>query len=269
MFINKLYKDLDKYNDVFSSSEPFPHIVLDDFIDPLFFEDLTKILKTSEIVLGKKFNSAVETNKAISLNSKLPEKLNEIINYLNSESWVENLSKLTKIPEIFPVTSTNIHLANYHEMRVSGNLAPHVDHSHEPILGKPHVLNIIIYISDDWDSKLGGNTLLYDKKGKVIKLKIPYKKNRAIIFLHTPYSFHGVEKIKNTANVVRKTIYVDYYSNSSKPFDNIKLNFSKKWFKHGTTFVFPSKLDYLKPKNLIYTKTLVQYKIHELLSRFI
>jgi len=110
---------------------------------------------------------------------------------------------------------------------------------------------------------------LYDKKGKVIKLKIPYKKNRAIIFLHTPYSFHGVEKIKNTANVVRKTIYVDYYSNSSKPFDNIKLNFSKKWFKHGTTFVFPSKLDYLKPKNLIYTKTLVQYKIHELLSRFI
>jgi hypothetical protein len=268
MVINQLYKNLDKYKKTFFHAEPFPHLVLDEFIDPSLFADLTRILKTSEIVLGKHFNSGVEMNKGISLNTKLPEKLKEIINYLNSENWVENLSKLTEIHDIFPVTSTNKHLANYHEMRESGNLAPHVDHSHEPTLGKPHVLNIIIYLSEDWNSNFGGNTLLYDAKGKKIKLKIPYKKNRAVIFLHTPYSFHGVEEITNNVKTVRKTIYVDYYSNSTKPFNNIKLNFSKKWFKHGTTFVFPSKLDYLKPKNLIYTKTLIKYKIFELFSRF-
>jgi hypothetical protein len=268
MIINQLYENLDEYKNTFFCAKPFPHLVLDEFIDPPFFSDLTKILKDNKIVLGKHFNSTVETNKGISLNTSLPEKLKEIINYLNSESWVENLSKLTKIPDIFPVTSTNKHLANYHEMRESGNLAPHVDHSHEPVLGKPHVLNIIIYLSEDWNSNFGGNTLLYDRKGKEIKLNIPYKKNRAVIFLHTPYSFHGVEKINNNANTVRKTIYVDYYSNSTNPFNNIKLNFSNKWFKHGTTFIFPNKLDYLKPKNLIYTKTLIKYKISELLSRF-
>ena len=191
-----------------------------------------------------------------------------VIDYLNSEEWVKNLSKLTEINDIFPVTSTNEHLANYHEMRESGNLAPHVDHSHEPVIGKPHVLNIIIYLSDDWDEKLGGNTLLYDEKGKKIKIKIPYKKNRAIIFLHTPYSFHGVEKITNTTNSIRKTIYVDYYSKSLKPFDNLNLNISKKWFKHGTTFIFQNKLDYLKPKNISYTKTFFRYKISEILSKF-
>jgi Rps23 Pro-64 3,4-dihydroxylase Tpa1-like proline 4-hydroxylase len=268
MFINRKYANLENFKNSFFSSEPFPHVVLDDFIDNNYFDDLTMVLKNSNITLGKNFNSAVESNKAISLNSELPSKLKEIIDYLNSEEWVKNLSKLTEINDIFPVTSTNEHLANYHEMRESGNLAPHVDHSHEPVIGKPHVLNIIIYLSDDWDEKLGGNTLLYDEKGKKIKIKIPYKKNRAIIFLHTPYSFHGVEKITNTTNSIRKTIYVDYYSKSLKPFDNLNLNISKKWFKHGTTFIFQNKLDYLKPKNISYTRTFFRYKISEILSKF-
>jgi len=267
MFINIKYKNLANFQNSFFSSKPFPHLVLDEFIDNDYFENLTKALKDCNISLGKKFDSAVESNKAISLNSELPIHLKEIIDYLNSNEWVKNLSKLTEIEDIFPVTSTNKHLANYHEMRQSGNLAPHVDHSHEPIIGKPHVLNIIIYLSDDWDHKLGGNTLLYDEKGKKVKAKIPYKKNRAIIFLHTPYSFHGVEKIINTTSSVRKTIYVDYYSKSSKPFDNLNINISKKWFRHGTTFIFPNKIDYLKPKNIGYTKTFLSYKISEILSK--
>ena len=91
MIINQLYENLDEYKNTFFCAKPFPHLVLDEFIDPSFFSDLTKILKDNKIVLGKHFNSTVETNKGISLNTALPEKLKEIINYLNSESWVENL----------------------------------------------------------------------------------------------------------------------------------------------------------------------------------
>ena len=101
MFINPKYKNLEDFKSSFFSSEPFPHLILDDFIDYNYFENLTKVLKNSNITLGKNFNSAAESNKAISLNSELPVKLKEIIDYLNSEEWVKNLSKLTEIDDIF------------------------------------------------------------------------------------------------------------------------------------------------------------------------
>jgi Rps23 Pro-64 3,4-dihydroxylase Tpa1-like proline 4-hydroxylase len=263
--INHTYYNLKKFQKEFYESRPFPYLVMDNFIEKSYFSRIKNILDKKEIILGKNFNSSVESNKSISLNSKLPTEL-KLLDFLNSDDWIKNLNALTRIPEIFPITTDNETVANYHEMRESGNLAPHVDHSHEPSIKKPHVLNIIVYLSDNWKMEYGGNTLFYDKKGKKIEKKIDYKENRAVLFLHTPYSFHGVEKIKNSKNEVRKTLYMDYYSNSLKPFENINLDFSSKWFKHGTTFIFPNKLDYFKFKNLGYTKTYLHYKVSEFIN---
>ena len=166
-----------------------------------------------------------------------------------------------------PTNVGNTLLANYHEMGTNGFLGSHVDHSTDPSNGLPHVLNIILYLSSDWKENFGGATLLFDKKGKKIVSKIKYKKNRAIVFLHTPYSFHGVERLKNNKSLKRKTLYVDYYSESMKPFENFDLDFPNKWFKHGTTFVLPKRTDYLKYKNWSYTKSLIKYKIEHLKSK--
>ena len=110
----------------------------------------------------------------------------------------------------------------------------------------------------------GGSTLLFNKNGRKVKAQIPYKRNRAVIFLHTPYSFHGVERLKNNLNIKRKSLYVDYYSESLKPFNHIKLDFPNKWFSHGTTFILPNKSEYFKIKNWRYTKSLIRYNINRL-----
>jgi len=95
--------------------------------------------------------------------------------------------------------------------------------------------------------------------------KVEYKPNRAVIFLHTPYSFHGVERLQNNGEVKRKTLYVDYYSKSTKPFDHMKFDFSNIWFKHDTTFRLPQLTDYFKLKNRNYAKAYAKY----MLRRFI
>ena len=69
-------------------------------------------------------------------------------------------------------------------------------------------------------------TLFFDQKGKNIIKEVKYKPNRAILFLHTPYSFHGVKEI-NTKKKIRSSIYVDYYSKSTNPYENINLKFFK------------------------------------------
>lgn len=267
--INPKYFNLLNEKETFFMNKPFPHLVLDDFLEENFYEEITKKMSEKKYILkkGKSFNSEIESNKKISLNESLPEYISKITKVLNSNEWIEILKKLTGITSLKSTNVGNTLLANYHEMGTNGFLGSHVDHSTDPSNGLPHVLNIILYLSSDWKENFGGATLLYDKKGKKIVSKIKYKKNRAVVFLHTPYSFHGVERLKNNKSLKRKTLYVDYYSESMKPFENFDLDFPNKWFKHGTTFVLPKSIDYLKFKNWSYTKSLIKYKIEHLKSK--
>ena len=254
--INSKYHNLKKYIDQFKSADPFPFLVLDNFLREDYFNDLQNFISIENDEnkkIGKNFNTAVENNKWISKNANLPKKIKMITESLNSFEWINNLEEFSGIKEIFSTEVGNTQLANYHEMNANGFLGSHVDHSSDPNTGRPHVLNIILYLSDIWKEEWGGSTLFYDNKGKKIIQEVNYIPNRAVIFLHTPYSFHGVSKIKLN-NFKRSSIYVDYYSKSKNPYDHFSLNFSKKWFKHETCFVLPKFIDYLNRKIFIIRK---------------
>jgi hypothetical protein len=258
--LNQKHNNLALLKNAFFEAKPFPYIVLDNFLDDKYYEELTKILSSkNRPSLGKKFKTDVEFNKAISLNSDLPVSVSDIVDELNKPYWVENLKGLTGIETLVATSNGNTLLANYHEMTQGGILGSHVDHSFEPELGLPHVLNIVLYLSHDWDSGFGGNTILFNKNGSKAIAKVDYKPNRAIIFLHTPYSFHGVDRIKGNGSIVRKSLYVDYYSESFDPFKNMTFDFPNKWFKHSTSFRLPNFLDYFKKENRHYLMTYFKY----------
>jgi Rps23 Pro-64 3,4-dihydroxylase Tpa1-like proline 4-hydroxylase len=263
--INKKYLKLNDLKGEFHKNTPFPHIVMDNFLSEEFYEEFNiknnKLHQTS----GKQFKTDVEKNKWISQNFDLPHKIKLIIDELNNEKWIKSLSDLSLIKDVVGTKIGNTKLANYHEMRNDGYLGPHVDHADDPETGCPHVLNLLLYLSKEWDDEWGGSTLLFDKDGKKIIHEVKYKPNRAILFLHTPYSFHGVKRISNN-NQVRSSIYVDYYSKSNNPYKEINLNFKNHWFKHGTCFVLPTLKDYLKIKNLKYTKTYLKYRYNRIFS---
>ena len=151
-------------------------------------------------------------------------------------------------------------------MTGGGYLGPHVDHSQDPKTNLPHVLNIIVYLSKVWSDDFKGATLFFDKFGKKIINKANYKPNRAVIFLHTPYTFHGVEKIPEHVELDRSIVYLDYYSKSLDPYRHINLDFKNHWFKHGTTFVFDRFSDYFKPDNYSYLKSYLRYKIGKIIN---
>lgn len=267
--INPKYNNLSYKKEEFITKNPFPYVVLDDFLEEGYFNQLdSKLIKNNYFKGGKKFNTNLELNKEISLNESLPEFILQITDYLNSNNWVKILKSLTGIEGLRTTNVGNTMLANYHEMGSDGFLGSHVDHSSDPSNGYPHILNIILYLSSEWNTDFGGATLFFDKYGKKQIAKVEYKKNRAVIFLHTPYSFHGVEKLRNNGNTKRKLLYVDYYSTSFDPYKHMTLNFPNKWFSHGTTFVFPNTLQYLKRKNWFYAKSLIKYKLNKIRSNF-
>ena len=266
IMINDKYSNLDKYLDKFRSSKPFPYLILDNFFKKSFYNQLcTELSHGMTKIIGKEFNTSVEKNKTINLNNDLPKTIDKILSMLTKDTWVKNLRNLSGISDLKPDVGHNEVLSNFHEMSKSGFLGSHVDHSHHPTTHKKHVLNIIIYLSKEWESQFGGNTLLFNKYGNKIEKLVEYVPNRLLIFLHTPYSFHGVDKLKPNQNQVRKTLYVDFYSNLEKPYSHLSLPFKNDFFKHGTTFILNDKLSYLKPSNFYYTKTLLKYNINKYL----
>ncbi len=263
--INKKYNNLEKYSKNFKLAKPYPHVILDNFLDEGFFNNLNLEKLNISSNKGLTFNTDIEKNKWTSKNAILSENLKLIIDNLNNIEFLENLFKLTGIPELFSTTEGNTLLANYHEMYESGFLGTHVDHSSEPRSGSPHVLNIILYLSKSWQKSWGGSTTLANKNGRKIEKIIDYLPNRAVIFLHTPFTFHGVSKIKNNT-IKRSSIYVDYYSKSTKPYNHLNLIFKNIWFRHPTTFILPNLKDYFQLKNQTYLKKMIKYKIKAFFS---
>lgn len=254
----KSFYKLNKLKNKYNATKPFPHIIIDNFLDKKYFRLIKTEIKKFDKQKGKSFNSLVEKEKWISKNTSLPKYINLLVKELNGKKWLSHLKKFSEIDDLCVTISGNSELANYHEMKPGGYLGPHVDHSSDPKTGYPHVMNIIIYLSDYWKKNWGGSTEFYNFNGTKKIKKINYKPNRAVIFLHTPYSFHAVSKIK-TGSKIRSSIYVDYYSKSFDPYKKYKLDFPQNWFKHGTCFTLNNPLHYLLPKNFYYMKTKIQY----------
>jgi hypothetical protein len=263
--INKEHFYLISRKKEFFDAQPFPYLVLDDFITGTYFDKLSTIFldEREKQSSGKRFNTTVELKKWISLNSEIPGLVKEIIDELNSSEWLENLKLLTGMDHLLNTEVGNTKLANFHEMLPGGYLGPHVDHATDPNTQLPHVLNNLVYLSSEWDENYGGGTELFDRYGSTVVSKVEYKPNRAIIFLHTPYSFHGVERIAPNATLSRKSIYVDYYSSSLNPYKDMELPFPNHWFNHGTTFPMASIFDYLNRENFHYLKATVKYRINK------
>lgn len=263
--INQKYKDLSIFFNDFKLAKPFPHLVLDDFLDKDFFNNLKIEEINANREEGANFNTDIESNKWTSKNVKLNDSISLIVKELYKDEFVANLASLSKIKDLFSTDMGNTALANYHEMYESGFLGTHVDHSSEPKTGMPHVLNIIIYLTKNWDKEWGGSTMFANKNGIKIEKTVDYIPNRAVIFLHTPFTFHGVTKIKNNLKK-RSTIYVDYYSKNKNPYSHLELNFKNVWFKHPTTFILPSFKDYFPKKNRVYLKKMIKHKIKSILA---
>ena len=127
----------------------------------------------------------------------------------------------------------------FHEMKNSGILGTHVDHS---MIGEHvHFLNSLFYITPEWSSEWGGNTEFYKCYGLIKGAEVAYKPNRLILFLHSSKSFHKVSRINNN-KLNRFSVYMDYYIHKDKlnyflETTKNKKRYIPKFWKHQTVFI--------------------------------
>ena len=247
--------DFASFSSLFKTAKPFPYVVIDDFFELDFFNKLTTSLDDYYDINknkgGVEFKTSVEDGKWGSSGLNLSTELIQLGNFLQSELLREKLELITGLRNLKITSDLNSSgYSFFHVMNSGSFLAPHTDHTVDMNGESYHVLNIIIYASKEWNPNFGGGTTLHDRYGK-ISSDIEFKPNRALIFLHSPISIHGTQRISKLADKKRYSIYFDFYSDESNPYSHLDLPSFRK-IKSPHLFYLGNFFEYLKPQNKKY-----------------
>jgi len=197
----------------YENAHPFPHIVLDNFLNPRAAEEILKEFPSTDsspdwfyYALGntRKFaNNAIRSFGPITI---------ETVHELNSPRFISFLQRLTGIDEL--IADDTLHGGGLHQIERGGFLNIHADYTVHPYHRDwQRRLNILIYFNKDWKDEYNGHLEFWDKGMKNRAQKIAPIFNRCVIFSTSPTSFHGhPDPLMCPAGMSRKSIALYYFS---------------------------------------------------------
>jgi Rps23 Pro-64 3,4-dihydroxylase Tpa1-like proline 4-hydroxylase len=209
---------------IYTQSQPFPHIVIDDFlpvdlIDSIysnFPHDVTKNEKHYERGYKGQHKRQINPNKCDSY-------VKSVFGFFNSAPILQFLENLTSIKGLIP--DPYFIGGGFHEIKTGGLLGVHSDFRINEQLHIERRLNMIIYLNKEWEEEYGGNLELWDKGMKFCVKKIAPIYNRCVIFNTDKDSNHGHPEPLNTPQeITRKSIALYYYTASQKVYDDMAIH---------------------------------------------
>lgn len=194
--------------------DPFFHIVIDNFFPEEVAHQLSNEFVDYQDPYWKKFDNPIE-NKKISNNWNIfPKTTYSEITRLLSNDYIEELKKITGIDKLYP--DIGLSGAGWHMHGRGGKLNVHRDYVIHPKINLSRKLNLIIYLTPNWNQEWGGGLELWSHdsttdRPKELVHKIECVFNRAIIFDTTQNSWHGLPNALTCPdNVYRKSIALYY-----------------------------------------------------------
>ena len=201
-------------------AEPFPHIVIDDFLPQEFID---KILNNFPI--EKLDNDVIFEIGYAGLHKRQVSPTNcngfirEVFGFFNSAAIVQFLESLTAITSLIP--DPHFVGGGFHETSKGGKLGIHADFRINEALHLNRRINMIIYLNKEWNEEWGGKLELWDTKMKNVVHSIAPVYNRCVIFNTDADSFHGhPDPLLTPDNITRKSLALYYYTASKRIYED-------------------------------------------------
>jgi hypothetical protein len=195
----------------YRQAEPFAHLVIDDFLQPRIAQEVAKELVSGEVRFSQVFTDDFQRDKTISTGDAVPPLISLLASKFAHAEMLRYLESVTGLQRLIPDPYYNTEYGYYHIVGSGGVLGSHVDHSHHNTLDVPHVLNLVLYLTENWNEADGGELCLFDAAGKHIVKRVACRHNRVILFACTPTAYHGVEPISPRSPRRRHSLYFAYY----------------------------------------------------------
>lgn len=197
----------------FQSAEPFPHMVIDDFLDADFVRALAASYPSygEALVVGREFDALNERSKIqVTDSAKFPEPVSQLHQFLASSGFLQDLSEITGIPSL--LADEELKGGGIHVTGPGGRLDVHIDFNFDEARKYHRRLNILIYLNEGWQSSWGGQLELWDRHVRQCHRVVEPELNRCVVFETSEISFHGVRPIKRSANRPRQSFAAYYYT---------------------------------------------------------
>ena len=186
-----------KLQDIEYDSNPFDHWIINDFLDVDTARQASKEFidydyPTEEII---HYSGWIAEKKACNRWDRFPPLTYRIFSNLLSVDFVDYLSKITGIFPLYP--DIGLHGGGWHMHGTGGNLNVHKDYSVHPKLGLRRKLNLIVYLSENWNPEWGGAIEFWshneqNNRPLALEKSIDCMYNRAVLFDTTQNSWHGL-----------------------------------------------------------------------------
>lgn len=207
----------------FKGSEPFDHVVIDDFLDEEVALKLEAEFPSFESPMWRGYNNPIEVKKLLNDWDKFGEATYRFFSLANSPEFVNLLSGLFGISPLY--ADPGLHGGGWHIHSAGGKLNAHLDYSIHPKLRLQRKLNLLVYVNSSWEPQWGGRLGLWEqhaeekKPGRLMK-QIEPRFNRAVLFDTTQNSWHGLpDPISCPESQFRKSLAIYYLTEPSSDAD--------------------------------------------------
>lgn len=214
---NELVARARMHRDTYQEAEPFPSIVLDDFLPSSVAEKIASLFPGSSFAgFGQPDNQFQKGKLSRTQDTHfkgVPPFFRHFLNECNSMAFIDFLETLTGIQGLIP----DPHFAGgaLHQIVKGGKLAIHADFNIDRRRQLDRRVNVLLYFNKNWKSEYGGDLELWDREMKRCVKKISPILNRCVVFNTASDTYHGhPDPLSCPDGETRKSIALYYYTAS-------------------------------------------------------
>jgi Rps23 Pro-64 3,4-dihydroxylase Tpa1-like proline 4-hydroxylase len=194
------------------NAAPFPHVVLDDFLDPELVDRVLAEFPQPKAIRWQRFDNEKEIKLASAAESSFGAVTRLLLYHLNSITFLEFLSRVTGIPNL--ISDPSFEGGGLHQIVRGGKLGIHADFNRHRAYNLDRRLNLLLYLNKGWREEYGGHLQLWDRDMTRCEARILPVFNRVVVFGTTDFTYHGhPDPLQCPQDMTRKSLALYYFSN--------------------------------------------------------
>jgi len=192
----RLDKELPRLSQQWQSSAPINHFYIDDVLPAEWAREIRAAFPDGNSMSLKK--SLRELKYVAAQMNRYQPLLEEIIYAFQQPGVLDRVAKITQLRGLEP--DAQLYAGGISLMAPGHFLNPHVDNSHDMQRQRYRALNLLYYVSPDWEERNGGNLELWPKGPKEQQITVVSRFNRLAVMVTHELSWHSVSANASTAD---------------------------------------------------------------------
>jgi hypothetical protein len=210
--LDRMQSSIPELRKAFLAAAPWPHLVLDDLVDP----DVAARAEKEEAAFATRLRPH-RSHRLVKAESAVPggPTAKGILEEMLSPEFIGLVEGVTGIKDL--IGDPNHFWGGLHASKKGFFQSIHTDFERHPTPGLFHRVNVLLYLNSEWEPQFRGELELWPKDMSACGRKIAPLIGRVVIFVTDPTTVHGVpDPIACPSERFRLSL-ASYYYTTEKP----------------------------------------------------